>query len=636
MATSLSEGFKLLSSMGPEYESLFTEGGEGQRRNKYYDAADQLFNQLAVQQGFDIVPVGEYNEGFGGQYQQTPEGQKFIEGLKAQGYTTAVKPTGADKFDLVVLDPTGKEVMRQSFDESGVDFALQLAALVGLPFAAEAAGLFGTEAALGSAGIGGAEGAAFADLAGGMIPEFGTTAAYNAAINPATLAGTALSTGITPEAIATGEAALAGTETAPYVMSSADKAALYGSEAAYGPGMTGTQTAAYDAVLSATGSKDLANIAANVAGTVSPSTLSKLIPSLITAATAPGLLTSNQGAPGNLTAPTQGVPTSSPEYYNAIQQYYNSYMPNAPRDVSGPLQQWYEGSYGASTGQGGQPNVSAPGRPTMRPMSAGGTQAAQQTAPTQSPNQILFNEYMSGYQDTSGFGDRDRQVLGLLSKQNPELFAAFTADPTLYNAAYGGQYSSISPERQEAKQRAAPMAEQARNLQRILARNSDIDFDNPAAVANAFADLAQQAQLYQATGMSPESGGLLRSYAQPLRGAALAGDLAAGRLNYDQAMNISRYQDAQQGLDQARSQLAAYNASVQAGQRPEQAGYAENLQRIISMNEGQIQKYAPTFTGVDMAALDYNRLNTPQDILDFAQRAGVGTQAASLFTPTGG
>lgn len=48
-------------------------------------------------------------------------------------------------------------------------------------------------------------------------------------------------------------------------LSSADKAALYGSEG-YGAGMTGAQTSAYDTVLGATGSKTAADIASTVTG----------------------------------------------------------------------------------------------------------------------------------------------------------------------------------------------------------------------------------------------------------------------------------------------------------------------------------------------------------------------------------
>lgn len=39
--------------------------------------------------------------------------------------------------------------------------------------------------------------------------------------------------------------------------------------------------------------------------------------------------------------PAQGMPAYSPDYYNQLQQYYNAYLPQTPRDVVSPLQQWY-------------------------------------------------------------------------------------------------------------------------------------------------------------------------------------------------------------------------------------------------------------------------------------------------------
>lgn len=48
--------------------------------------------------------------------------------------------------------------------------------------------------------------------------------------------------------------------------------------------------------------------------------------------------------------PTQGVPSNTQGYYNAIQQSYNQMMPNAPRDVMTPLQQWYSGEFSPSSG----------------------------------------------------------------------------------------------------------------------------------------------------------------------------------------------------------------------------------------------------------------------------------------------
>jgi hypothetical protein len=41
------------------------------------------------------------------------------------------------------------------------------------------------------------------------------------------------------------------------------------------------------------------------------------------------------------------TPQFGPDYYAAIQRYYNAYMPAYPRNVAGPLQQWYENKYGA-------------------------------------------------------------------------------------------------------------------------------------------------------------------------------------------------------------------------------------------------------------------------------------------------
>ena len=35
----------------------------------------------------------------------------------------------------------------------------------------------------------------------------------------------------------------------------------------------------------------------------------------------------------------------SPDYYQQIQNYYTGYMPNMPRDVATPLQQWYSQGY---------------------------------------------------------------------------------------------------------------------------------------------------------------------------------------------------------------------------------------------------------------------------------------------------
>jgi hypothetical protein len=91
-----------------------------------------------------------------------------------------------------------------------------------------------------------------------------------------------------------------------------------------------------------------------------------------TAGAARAITGGSSGGGGPTVSPTQGVPAYSNDYFNSLQQYYNSYMPNQPRDVVSPLQSWYAGS-GMSTGTQG-----------MMPSSQGGVtapQAAQSTQP---------------------------------------------------------------------------------------------------------------------------------------------------------------------------------------------------------------------------------------------------------------
>lgn len=43
--------------------------------------------------------------------------------------------------------------------------------------------------------------------------------------------------------------------------------------------------------------------------------------------------------------PLNNMPVSDPAYYQQIQNYYTGYMPNMPKDVATPLQQWYSQGY---------------------------------------------------------------------------------------------------------------------------------------------------------------------------------------------------------------------------------------------------------------------------------------------------
>jgi hypothetical protein len=57
--------------------------------------------------------------------------------------------------------------------------------------------------------------------------------------------------------------------------------------------------------------------------------------------------TQTVGIPQSDTKIGSTTPQFGPDYYAAVQQYYNAYMPETPRNVAGPLQQWYENKYGA-------------------------------------------------------------------------------------------------------------------------------------------------------------------------------------------------------------------------------------------------------------------------------------------------
>lgn len=79
-------------------------------------------------------------------------------------------------------------------------------------------------------------------------------------------------------------------------------------------------------------------------------------------------------------APTQGMAEYTPEYYQQLQQYYNSYLPQTPRDVVSPLQQWYSQTYsGGNMQQPQQPSGTATG--TMQATPAAPAAPAAPMAP---------------------------------------------------------------------------------------------------------------------------------------------------------------------------------------------------------------------------------------------------------------
>jgi hypothetical protein len=55
--------------------------------------------------------------------------------------------------------------------------------------------------------------------------------------------------------------------------------------------------------------------------------------------------TIQQAAPVPAYRPLQAQQTYTPEYFQQVQNYYTGYMPEVPRDVATPLQQWYAQGY---------------------------------------------------------------------------------------------------------------------------------------------------------------------------------------------------------------------------------------------------------------------------------------------------
>jgi hypothetical protein len=81
-----------------------------------------------------------------------------------------------------------------------------------------------------------------------------------------------------------------------------------------------------------------------------PSDILKLL-TLLGGTAAVGGASSGMGSVGGTPSSDRMIGSTTPQfgddYYAAVQRYYNAYMPETPRNVAGPLQQWYENKYGA-------------------------------------------------------------------------------------------------------------------------------------------------------------------------------------------------------------------------------------------------------------------------------------------------
>lgn len=246
-------------------------------RQESTGSADDFGNFFYTDVPANQVLFGDKRIGFAGDYgNDNTYGSKASEylvgdntlGWSARGHGNVTYKVGTDVQGNNYLMPEWGSSSDMKDVRDAAKVAVVMAAMAyGVPMLGEAAG---------AAGAG--EAAAAGSLTAGVTPA--SVAAAEAAL-PTALSSAPLSTtlaaplaelgsvgGLSETAVSTLPSMVAPTtaaSTAPYVMSSADKAAMLSGEA-YGPGMSGLQTSAYDTALGATGSKTLADLAANAAG----------------------------------------------------------------------------------------------------------------------------------------------------------------------------------------------------------------------------------------------------------------------------------------------------------------------------------------------------------------------------------
>jgi len=278
-------------------------------------AAPQALTPEQIQQ---IIAAGRGNTVniggtlYGANYADTGSGETLQEGA-LQGITGS---TGIDQAGqpFYSYNPTGA-LTGQGTTKASQSFFGGLADAFKDPVVLAALGAAGYGGLLGGAGTAAGAGVAdlaAADIAGGLIPEFGTNAAYNSFMTSA----------MTPAAIASMEALVAAN---PEII---------------GSGITATDAAAKLASsgLTATQVAQLAKAGISLAGILGA-----------------GNAISNIGGGGTTTAagvsiPTQGTPQYNADYYSRVQGAYNQALPGMPRDVVSNLAAWYGGDSGMMSG----------------------------------------------------------------------------------------------------------------------------------------------------------------------------------------------------------------------------------------------------------------------------------------------
>jgi len=290
--------------------------------------------------------------------QYGPEGQQ----LSAIGMPTTING------QRVVTDysPSGQASYRLYNQPGMFNELLNAAAYLGKGYGL-VTGLDSLLGNLPSLGSSAASSAADADIAGGMIPEYGTNQAYDAFMSQA----------MTPEAIAALEKQIAESSVGGFnyqdILNQGGMITDIASGNFMGPLTADELGNAFEKYMAESGYFPITNINAPVSTvvtpptttvpttttptvttptvttptTVIPSVITKLLPGLLTAGAVNKAVTPSPTSTTPLTTGITTPPVNNQDYYNAIQQYYNAYMPEVPRDVTTPLQQWYDSKYGA-------------------------------------------------------------------------------------------------------------------------------------------------------------------------------------------------------------------------------------------------------------------------------------------------
>lgn len=249
-------------------------------------------------------------------------------GTNIQNYT----PTG----DFVNTSKTQKT-------ESGFgEFLLGSAALFG--------GLGGGfEGLFGGAGADAAALAADADIAGGLIPEFGTNAAYSGfmtgAMTPEALAAMDALVAANPEIIGSGALltdAAAGLTTTPTTVTTPT-----GGGGGGGTPTTTTTVPTTTTTVPNTVPTTTTTIPTNLSSVLTPAVVKGVTGLLGTTVLSRGLTPTTTNQTPVSAIPTQGVPLNSEDYFKAIQANYNQLLPLSTKDVATPLAAWYNSKYGA-------------------------------------------------------------------------------------------------------------------------------------------------------------------------------------------------------------------------------------------------------------------------------------------------